>query len=162
MSHHIHTVNSKVRKHCGLLNLVKRSLTPRALKALLLCFSLSSSYCHAVWGGCSGNMLKPLLTSQKKVIRVISNLNKYDHTNDFYKLHNILKMPDLNMYYIATFVYKSLNNISRNSIYFNHSSNDRYLLRNAGLLQLPHFNLHNLKRLFCIKDQRSGTISLCK
>lgn len=152
MSHHIHTVNSKVRKHCGLLNLVKRSLTPRALKALLLCFSLSSSYCHAVWGGCSEKMSKPLLISQKKVIRVISNLNKYDHTNESVKHHNILKLPDLNIYFIAMFVYKSLNNISRNSRSFNHVSNDRYPLRNAGLLQLPHFNLHNLKRLFCIKD----------
>lgn len=54
------------------INLLNRN-DPIVLKLTNATFGLFSSYCHAVWGGCSENMLKPLLTSQKKVISYIKS-----------------------------------------------------------------------------------------
>ena len=129
----------KIRKQSGILNLIWYSLTPRALRSLY--YSLvypMLTYCHTVWGGSSSNMLQPLFISQKRVLRIISNLKWRDHTNNAFKHHKILKFHDLNIYCSVMYVFKSIHGLGTgNNQTFTSSFNTNYNLRTENLLRIP-------------------------
>ena len=116
----------------------KSSLTPNAMKQIY--YSLiypHLNYCQIVWGAVNKTSLKSLVTTQKKVIRIISGLRKYDHTNDSFKNLKLLKLNDINVYTCATYVSTSLN-LRQNDL-FNSRHNPNYPLRHSKFLQIPRF-----------------------
>ena len=94
-----------------------------------------SNYCQTVWGAVNKTILRPLVITQKKVIRTISGLRKYDHTDDSFKNLNLLKLNDINVYTCATYVFTSL--YLRLNDMFTFRYNPNYQLRHSRLLQIP-------------------------
>ena len=92
-------------------------------------------YCNTVWGSACQTTIKPVVTAQKRVIRTISGLRKFDHTNDEFFRMKFLKVTDINVYCSALFVYKSL--ISPDNNFFVRRTNQRYPLRFDDQLTTP-------------------------
>ena len=88
-----------------------------------------------MWGATYPSFIDSLATVQKKVIRIIDGLKKYDHTNDTFKKLKLLKMKEINEYFISVYVFNSLNLLENNI--FNYRNNPNYQLRNPLSLQIP-------------------------
>lgn len=67
-------------------------------------------YCSPIWCSTYPTHLLPLFRLQKKIIRIITNSDYFDHTQPLFKQNNILKLFDINRLQIATYMYKSLHN----------------------------------------------------
>ena len=136
---HIQNTRSKINRQCGIIHQTKSTLTKKALKQIYDSLVYPHLvYCQVVWGAACKTSLKPLVTAQKRVIRLISGLKRNDHTNDSFKNLKLLKFNDINIYFCAAYVFASIN-ITQNGI-FNSRSNANYQLRNSNLLEIPQIN----------------------
>jgi hypothetical protein len=87
------------RKVAGAMSLISRAkhLLPTSIrlllyKALVLCHL---SYCNSICGGASAATLKPLVTLQKKAIRVAIGTHYNAHTDPIFARKNSLRMEDM-------------------------------------------------------------------
>ena len=65
-----------------------------------------------IWSGTTSSNTKRLLTLHKRTIRHISFAHFNDHTSKLFASLNLLKLPDLINVQIATFAYRSINNLN--------------------------------------------------
>ena len=114
-------------------------------KNLLLCNPLyiyisiihtNVTYCLTVWGNAGKSNINQIIVAQKKVVRTIRKLKRFDHTNDSFAKMKILKFTDLVDYCSAVYVYKSIKSLRGNK-YFRPRENTAYNLRNNDLLTIP-------------------------
>ena len=63
-------------------------------------------YCVLAWGKANMCVLDPLVKSQKRAIRMICGLRKYDSTSASFKDLKIMKLLDLYPYAVNIFMYK--------------------------------------------------------
>ena len=113
-------------------------LTSNALK--LVYYSLVYpylTYCHTLWGTAGTSKTKQIVIAQKKIIRILGRLRRDDHTNPIFSNMSILKFDDINIYCTAIFVFKALKNPFIVNFDFRYRLNDRYVLRNSNLLEVP-------------------------
>ena len=95
------------------------------------------TYCQIVWGATYLATLKPLIITQKRIIRTILCLRKFDHTNEGFANLRLLKLKEINIYCCSIHVFKSLTITGDDS--FNFRTNQRYPLRdNNIMLNVPH------------------------
>jgi len=90
---------------------VKRALSTDCLKTLF--FALVHSHFASgiiAWGNANNSILKPLVTLQKRAIRVIHNAHYNSHTEPKFKSSGILKIPDLLVYQSLIFMFDYLLN----------------------------------------------------
>ena len=136
---HIQNTRAKINKQCGILWQIKSSLTVNAMKQIYISLVYPHlMYCQVVWGAVCYSNIRPLITAQKRVIRIVTGLNKFDHTHEYFKNLKLLKLNDINLYSCAIFVFTSL--YIRHNGLFNFRHNAHYPLRNSKLLQLPQIN----------------------
>ena len=64
-------------------------------------------YCNVIWGGTNQTHLNRMFVLQKRVIRVIHGLNSRAHTEELFFDSKILKLKDLNFYFLGQHVYKN-------------------------------------------------------
>lgn len=64
------------------------------------------TYCNIVWGGTCAAHLNPLITLQKRVIRILTNQDYLAHTSPLFHRTGILKVNDLHTYLLAIHVFK--------------------------------------------------------
>ena len=82
-----------------------------------------------------------LLILQKKAIRAVNCLSYRDHTTNYFKRDNILKLPDLHKFNIAVYLYKTIN-LGFDDVLFD-------FIRNSTLSNIhDHFTRNN--SLICV------------
>ena len=59
-----------------------------------------------IWGNTNQTNLYPLVTIQKRAVRIISFSHFQAHTSELFKNFNLLKVMDLIKLYTATFMYQ--------------------------------------------------------
>ena len=129
-------LQSKLSKQCGLIYHTKQVLTKKALLSLYNSLIYPHlSYCQIVWGSTCPTTLKPLVITQKRVIRTILGLRKYDHTNDGFLSLKLLKLHHINVYCCCLFIFKCLHTPGNEM--FNHRVNHRYNIRTSNFLNIP-------------------------
>ena len=93
---HISYLRTKVAKCVGMM---KRSCTLLNTNArLLLYHSFIMSYlyyCAEIWGNCYKTHLQPLITLQKKAIRIVSGVHYRHHSNPLFVELEELKLQDV-------------------------------------------------------------------
>ena len=108
---HIDLVAAKLSKGIGILYRAKRILDGNSLKLLYLALVQPYiSYCIIVWGHSYSSYMKPLQVLQKKIIRILSNVEYNAHTSNLFvslKLMNIKQMYD---YFVSIFIYQQVCN----------------------------------------------------
>lgn len=133
---HIDDIKCKISKITGIIYKIKNLCDEACLKNIY--FTLEYPYflyCSSVWGGACKTYINSLFISQKKLIRILSNNNLYDHTNPIFSRLNLLKLQDIIQYQTATFVYRSLNTYKINTGF--HAMTHNIHTRQANNLKLP-------------------------
>ena len=125
--HHISEISKKMSKSLGLLFKLNKFLPNSILKILYTTLIQPYlSYGIEAWYGTTKNHTNKIFIIQKKAIRAINNLQYNDHTNNYFKSNNILKLEDHYKLQISNYIYQLLHlNIDENT-----SSN---LIRNTQI-----------------------------
>ncbi|KAJ8051132.1 RNA-directed DNA polymerase from mobile element jockey [Holothuria leucospilota] len=124
-SDHIFNTSSHIARAVGILGRLKYLLPRNVLRTIYLTLIYPHlTYCSGIWSTASHCQLNKLHILQKRAIRHITCSKPRDHTNDLFKSLNLLKLPDIIKLGIASFTYRSLNNILPDyfSDYFSHNS----------------------------------------
>ena len=121
---------------CGVLYLVRRSLTPEALR----CIYFSLGYSHiiygiTIWGGAHACYLRPLIVAQKRLVRTICQANRMDPSLPLFNNLKLLKYDNVYLYFSLVFAHKCLhsNYISDVCNPVNHNHNSRFANTNVIL-----------------------------
>ena len=106
---HIKLVKAKVSRACYIMTKLKHYVNTAALKMTYYSLIFSHfSYCICVWGGVADYLLKPLITLQKRAVRIISKSEYNAHTAPLFQdlqilnLNNIYKLNLANLFHKIT------------------------------------------------------------
>ena len=142
---HIDQTCSKISRSIGIIHRLSSLAPPSALR--MLYFTLVYPYliyANVAWGGTFTTNLTPLVTLNKKVVRILCGESHRSHTNPLFKKTNILKIQCLHKFLLAQYIYKHPHIVSLAS----HSHNTRQRLfavpvsshRLDITRRSPHFN----------------------
>ena len=103
---HILNISRKISKSIGII--YKSSFCLSAVSLRTLYFSLVYPYliyCITVWGSTYQTNLKRIITLQKKVIKIISNVPFDAYTDNLFRDHQILKFNGIYLFQTAKFMF---------------------------------------------------------
>jgi len=104
-------IQTKLAKTLGIMYRARAVLDEISLKTLYNSLFLPYlNYCSEIWGNTFKTNLRQIVTLQKKAIRIICNIEKYEHTTPLFKRLNILKFHDLVKLNTASTMYKIFHN----------------------------------------------------
>ena len=110
--HHIDYICKKVSKSIGLLHKLKKYLNVQSMINMYYCFVYPYfQYCNEVWGNAYSTHLNRLNLLQKRVIRLIANVDRHHHTDQFFAKFKIIKFHRINEYMIGQIMYKAYWNL---------------------------------------------------
>lgn len=106
---HVNNVRHKIAYSIGLLNKL-RLLLPEHLRRQLYFNTIQSriDYCLLVWGNSSKYNIDSLHIMQKKGIRFISNLARYEHTSPYFRQLRILPIHYLYKLRLSEIVFSEI------------------------------------------------------
>ena len=105
-------VKSKLSRSISVLGKAKHILDHNSLHILYCSMILPYlNYCVEVWGTTYKSSLLPLVTLQKRAIRIINKAGYYDHTNLLFLHSRIMKFNDLVEYQVAQIMFKARNKL---------------------------------------------------
>jgi hypothetical protein len=138
---HITYLTQKISKSVGILTRARQLLTKDTLRQLYYSFLYPYlTYCNIIWGQATTNILYPLFKLQKRAIRIIINLRRYDSTLKASKNLKILRLPDIHTFTILVFMFKYKNDLlpaTFNNFYSENSQFHRYPTRGSTQLRIP-------------------------
>ena len=103
---HISYVANKVRRRNGVLSKRRLYVNTNILTQLYYSFIFPFlTYGLITWGNTYQSTLKPIVTLQKKALRIMSFAKYDEYTSPLFKKLNILKFPDLIIFHNSFFMY---------------------------------------------------------
>ena len=121
---HINSVCKKISKTIGLLYKIRQFVSVNTMKNLYYTLIYPYLiYCNIIWGGTYVTHLAPLITLQKKIVRIITSQSYLAHTDLLFKQTGILKIQDIHKYLLGIYMFK--NKIKNNLPYPAHDHNTR-------------------------------------
>ena len=95
-NNHVKNILSKLSKSLFIMRTAKHILTEKALKSLYYStFHCHLIYCIQIWSSASQKLLKPIITMQKKALRIIFNRPYNYHSEPLFKRSKILPLEKL-------------------------------------------------------------------
>ena len=123
---HRNSIANKISRYIGILNKLKKYVSPKTLLLMYSSFFLSSlNYGILVWGYNTDRLFK----LQKRAVRVISKSKFIAHTDPRFKNLQILKIGDLHKLNVLKFYYKLI-----------HKNIPQYFHTNMILAQHSHIH----------------------
>ena len=111
-SNHISFVSKTISKNVGVLSKLRTFLPPCTLFSLYNALILPLlNYCNVVWGSSTHNQLHPLITLQKRAIRICTLSHPRDHTAPLFLRLHTLTLTDIHKFHIGIFMYKFVNKL---------------------------------------------------
>ena len=147
---HIDHVKSKLNKCLSLLFKSSWVLDTCSLK--LLYYSLFFpyvNYCCEVWGNAYKTSLTSIVCLQKRALRIVCKVRKYDHTAGLFKRHKILPFSELVKFKIHCNMYKGL-----------HGKLPAALQERICVLPLEKRRNRSFKELYCRTSLKSQCFSI--
>ena len=137
--YHISYLIQKLSRIVALLYRVKDFMPSKVLKTLYDAHVLPHlQYCSPIWCSTYPTHLLPLFRLQKKIIRIITNSDYFDHTEPLFKTTNILRIYDINRVQIAIYMYKLLQGTTINTALL---PQHNYPTRTRENLRIPQHTL---------------------
>lgn len=104
---HVNYIRGKISRSMGVLRCAKPYLNQDSLIKLYNAFIYPYlNYCVDVWGHCSEGLFQTLFRMQKRVVRMISNSARNEHTNPIFKTLKILPLRSIYILNVACFMFK--------------------------------------------------------
>ena len=152
---HIKLVCSKISKSIGILCYLRHAYPIHILRLLYMSLIFSYlNYCNVVWGSAYECHLRPLLTLQKKAVRIITKSAYDERSAPIFNSLKILQVPKIHKLNCFIFMFKCLNcnnfPIFRNKILQNTASHN-YATRHRDLFYIPRERLEICRKSFLNK-----------
>ena len=104
---HINYVNDKVSKLIGIFSKIRENLPMKTRKDFYNCFIFPHfSQNIIVWGGAYPTHLVPLISSQKRIIRLMAGADYLASTNVLFFQLKLLKLTDIYKYFLCIHIFK--------------------------------------------------------
>ena len=104
---HVSHIMSKISKTVGIIAKGRKLFGLSTLKTLYSSFIYPYLLYNAIiWGNAAKSTLKPLLTLQKRAIRLVHNLKRLDSTKETFKNNKYLYVDELYTYMVCIFMYQ--------------------------------------------------------
>ena len=159
--YHITSIYNKNSKIIYSMRLMRHILDKRHLRLLYSSYIKSYiDYSSILLCGIPESLLKPILTQQKKAIRIIEGLGQREHTAEYFKINLILPFPLLIKFNCSIFMHKYKFGLQPNvfdNVWPQLADQHRYLTRNrtnfayiTGITRNFILNapLHNLPTIY--------------
>ena len=138
---HILFIKNKISKNIGIIFKIKCKIPKHIIQ--ILYFSLIYPYliyCLSIWGGSPISHMKQLKIIQNNYLRILFNLNKWDHISSYYAISKIVTIENLYLFRIFVLSYKLI--VKKISSYFliiinSYLNCSSRLLRNINSFYLP-------------------------
>lgn len=138
---HINYLRTKIAKCVGVMQRASHALNQNALLILYNSFIMSYlNYCIEIWGNSFKSNLLPLMTLQKKAIRIVHKVKFREHTNPLFLESSNLKLCDLVTYKTAQIMFKaSKKSLPTNiqNMFHERNMHHSYNLRGSNKLYQP-------------------------
>ena len=106
---HTNKVNKTISSKAGILYKIKHIVPQPTLLLLYNCFILPHiSYSLEVWGNTYATYLKPIYLTQKRIVRTLTNSNRFEHTQPLFHELEILDVFKQYTYQTVLFVYDNI------------------------------------------------------
>ena len=108
---HLKYITSKAAKGVGILSKLRKSFGSQTMKTVY--YSLIYPFITngiVFWGSSPAAYIDPLIKIQKRAVRIIVGAQKLAHTNPLFVRHELLKIPDLYIYFLLVFMHNVMNN----------------------------------------------------
>ena len=90
---HIDHISKKISRSIGILYKLRQYVNSDTMLSLYYTLVYPYlTYCNIIWGNACKTYLKPLFLIQKRIIRILSNVQFLEHTKPLFKNLNILKI----------------------------------------------------------------------
>lgn len=107
--YHIDEIKVKISKLIGIIYRIRSSFNLLNLKQIYLSLIYPYFiYCSSIWGGAYSTYTQSLFITQKKLIRAMFNCNRYEHTHQYFRDNNIMKIRDIITLQSNLFVFNAL------------------------------------------------------
>ena len=103
---HLIELSRKLARSVGIFHKLRQYVP---LDTLISIYYAFMTYGIVVWGATYENLIKPILTAQKKVIRAMTFSESTAHSSPLFLDHKILKLGDICQLYISSFVFECHN-----------------------------------------------------
>ena len=103
---HINYITKKISKNKGVISRVRHLPQEILLKLYYTLIYPYLCYCIELWGSSNSTALNSVFIVQKKVIRVINNLDYFASTNRSFSELKILKLYDIFVYFTCIYFFK--------------------------------------------------------
>ena len=104
--HHISHISKKIKQCIGIISNIRYFVSTKFLTQLYYTLIYPFlTYILTAWGNTYPSSLKPLVTLQKKVVRIITFSSYNDHSSPLFRKVDILKFCDLVYIHNALFMY---------------------------------------------------------
>ena len=140
-SEHVDYLTNKISKLTGLMCKLKTFFPCEILKNIYQSLILPYyNYCILAWGSANISILHPLVSYQKKLVRIVTKSDFLEHTNPLFRQLKILRLEELFSYHAQLFMYKTLVQDRYPSFkrsILDNQTNHNYSTRDNGL-RLPY------------------------
>ena len=103
---HIKFITSKIAKNSGIFYKIRHNLSKQA--RLNYYYGLIFPYISqnvVVWGAACDSHMYPLITQQKRMIRLMTDAGRTDHTTPLFYQLEILKVVDIYKYFLSEYMF---------------------------------------------------------
>ena len=141
---HLKLVQSKLSRACGILYTLRNKI-PRSI-ARLLYLNIAYPYITygiIIWSSCYNSKLLKLISTQKRLIRIVMKKSRTAHSDPLFKKLNLLKIKEVSELCTLKYVYKTINNLLFSPVSFRYRYINQLSLRNNNnyLLKVPFARL---------------------
>ena len=149
---HISHIRKKVSKGLYILGRARKFFDSTTIKDLYYAFVHPYfSYCNEVWGNTCETYYDSLVKLQKRAIRIIAGVSSRAHTEELFKIYNIIPLEKnkLYKYSVCMFLYKLHNNLLPPGIQSYYTLNNQvhqHNTRHAGDLHVSNVGGALMKR----------------
>ena len=108
-SFHIKYIRTKLSRCAGILYRIRDYLPMEARLNFYYAFIFPYlSYNVIIWGGTNNLHIEPVIIQHKRIIRIICNSQRLDHTSPLFLQLGLLKFKDIYKFFMCVHMFKSL------------------------------------------------------
>ena len=148
--HHLTYIKGKIARGIGILNKARKVLTTQTLITLYYSFIYPYlTYGIEVWGGTCQRYLSGIIKLQKRIIRMISNVGRYESTVPLFKDLQLLNVTKLYCFRLLLFMYKNEHNELPDAfegMFIRNFSIHSYVTRQMNYFRIPRVRLEVSKQ----------------
>ena len=127
----IRKVQSKLSSACGILYTIRNKISTPISRLICLSIALPYiNYCNVAWSSACPSHFQSLITTQKKLIRIMLRKNRTTPSTPLFARLKLLKYNDICQLNSILYVFKSINNFIPSPVAFESRAQGPYNSRN--------------------------------